>query len=168
MQFLESLGQTPLILWVAESDYGYPIILTLHSIGMALVVGIMLITDLRVLGVAKSIALPALRAFFLFAWIGLAINAGSGTLLFLANSSAFLTNTAFLTKITLLIIAGIATFFLGKELQLKSSTLVNPNNRNPSTGNPSNKARVIAGLCVLLWLGAITAGRIVGYTSVPE
>ena len=160
MQFLDTLSQSALILWVAESDYGYPTILTLHSIGMALVVGIMLIIDLRVLGVAKVISYSGLRKFFLFAWIGLGINAGSGTLLFLANYSAFLSNVAFITKIILLIIGGIATYFLSKDLQLHSIT-------NHSIEIPSNKARVIAAVCVFLWLGAITAGRIVGYTSIP-
>ena len=153
MQFLESLSQTSLILWVAESNYGYPIVLTLHSLGMALVVGIMLVADLRVVGVAKTIPFSLLRQFFLFAWIGLGINAASGTLLFLANYSAFLTNTAFITKIVLLIIAAVLTVFMNRSIS--------------DDNNISKLAKILAVVCILLWLGATTAGRIVGYTSVP-
>jgi hypothetical protein len=120
---------------------------------MALVVGIMLIADLRVLGVAKVIPYSVLRQFFLFAWIGLLLNAGSGTLLFLANYGAFLTNTAFLTKISLLIAGAIVTFFLTRMLKVDEEA--------------PGKARLLAAVCIGLWLGAITAGRIVGYTSVP-
>src|SRR5215510_13271107 len=101
-QVLDYISQTAPVLWVAESDWGYPIVLTLHSIGMALVVGILFMFDLRILGLAMRIPLPAFDAFFPIAWGGFVINLISGTLLFLANSAAFLTNTAFITKIILL------------------------------------------------------------------
>lgn len=153
MQFFETLSQTSLILWVAESNYGYPIVLTLHSLGMALVVGIMLIADLRVLGVAKVVPFSMIRQFFLFAWIGLAVNAASGTLLFLANYSAFLTNTAFQSKVAMLIAGAVATCFLTRLLKQEDTI--------------NTQAKTLAFVCLLLWLGAITAGRIVGYTSIP-
>lgn len=156
MQFLESISQSALVLWVAESNYGYPIILTLHSLGMALVVGIMIIADLRVLGVGKIISFAALRQFFLVAWIGLLVNALSGTLLFLANYSAFLTNTAFLSKIAMLIVGAIFTYVLVKII----------NNKEESQTFPIN-AQLLAFVCLCLWLGSIIAGRVVGYTSIP-
>jgi hypothetical protein len=162
LQFLESLSETELVRWVAESDYGYPFVLTMHAIGMALVVGIVLIVNLRVLGCAKRISLASLRAFFRVAWLGLAINVVSGSLLFCANYTAFLHNVAFITKISLLIVGGIGTGVLARELNLSTVT--------DATGIelPSQKARAIAAILVIVWLGAITAGRIVGYTSVPE
>lgn len=127
---------------------------------MALVVGIMLVVDLHVLGLGRSIAFSLLRRFFLFAWVGLAINAGSGLLLFLANYSAFLTNTAFITKIVMLIVGAIATALLTKT--------INTNNNDAEVDVLySTKAKTIAAFCIVMWLGAITAGRIVGYTSVP-
>jgi hypothetical protein len=156
LQFLETISQTSLVRWVAESDWGYPIVLTLHAIGMALVVGIVLVFDLRVLGVAARIPLVALRRFFLVAWIGFAVNLTSGTLLFFANYSAFIHNTAFITKISLLIAGAICTWLLVRQIDFTKSDSV------------TAKAKLIAAISVILWLGAITAGRIVGYTSVPE
>jgi hypothetical protein len=156
LNFLESISQTALVRWTAESDWGYPIVLTSHAIGMALVVGILLMIDLRVLGLANKISLDSLRLYFRVAWVGLLINACSGTLLFLANYTAFLHNTAFLTKMSLLALGGLATWILVREIS--SSTV----------DQPSRRARVIASVCIAIWLGAIVAGRIVGYTSVPE
>jgi hypothetical protein len=163
LELLETWSQTSLVRWVAESDYGYPFVLTLHAIGMALVVGIMLMVDLRVIGFAKDISIASLKRFFLIAWIGLAINATSGALLFLANYTAFLHNTAFITKLSLLVVAAFGTAWLTKELKLSGISA-------DSTGAeiPSQKARVLAVALVILWLGAIAAGRIVGYTSMPE
>jgi hypothetical protein len=153
LDFLESISQTALVRWAAESDWGYPIVLTAHAIGMSLVVGILLMFDLRVLGVAARIPFSAIRAYFRVAWIGLVINACSGTLLFFINYTAFLHNTAFITKLSLLVLAGIGTAWLSREV---------------SDDGPSRRAYTLAVICVLLWFGAIIAGRIVGYTSVPE
>lgn len=154
---LDYLSQTALILWVAESDWGYPIVLTLHSIGMALVVGILFMFDLRILGLAKRIPFGAFDTFFPIAWIGFIINLISGTLLFLANSAAFLTNTAFLTKIALLCGAGIVAWLLGRRDDL-----------NTGSALASAASRTLAAASLLLLLGAITAGRIIAYTNVPE
>lgn len=156
MNFLESWSQTSLVRWVAESDYGYPFVLTLHAIGMAFVVGIVLMIDLRVVGFAARVQLSALRRFFLVMWIGFVINLVSGSLLFLANYTAFLHNTAFLIKISLLITGAGATVWLAREIDPSENAQI------------SNRARLIGALSILIWLGAITAGRIVGYTSVPE
>jgi hypothetical protein len=127
----------------------------MHAIGMALVVGIVLVFDLCVLGVAARIPLTALKRFFLIAWLGFAVNLTSGTLLFCANYTAFIHNTAFITKISLLIAGAICTWVLSREL-------------DGSGAAATSKAKWIAAISVILWLGAITAGRIVGYTSVPE
>jgi hypothetical protein len=62
----------------------------------------------------------------------------------------------------LLIVGGIGTGVLAKELKLRTI------NNAAGVELPSQKARVIAAILVVVWLSAITAGRIVGYTSVPE
>lgn len=154
MSFLETLSQTSLVQWTAASDWGYPIVLTSHAIGMALVVGILLMFDLRVLGLGASISFDAIRSYFRVVWVGLAVNVLSGTLLFLANYTAFLHNTAFLTKLSLLVVAGFGTGLLARDMS--------------HAHTPTRRAKIIAWLCIALWLGAIIAGRIVGYTSVPE
>jgi hypothetical protein len=127
----------------------------MHAIGMALVVGIVLVFDLRVLGLASRIPLVALKRFFLIAWLGFAVNLTSGTLLFCANYTAFIHNTAFITKISLLVAGALCTWLLAREIESGGATA-------------TSKAKWIAAISVILWLGAITAGRIVGYTSVPE
>jgi len=154
---LEAIAQTAPVLWVAESDWGYPVVLTLHAIGMALVVGIVMMFDLRVVGLAPRIPLHACRDFFRVAWIGLAINVVSGTLLFCANSSAFLHNTAFITKLALLCAAAFVTWLISHQ-----------SNDIEGVEVASTTTRLLATLCLLLLFGAIIAGRIIGYTSVPE
>lgn len=150
---LEYLSQTAPVLWVAESDWGYPSVLTLHSIGMALVVGVIFMFDLRILGVGARVPIRAFDTFFPIAWLGVAINVMSGVLLFLANHTAFLHNTAFITKLGLLGVAAVCTGRLARREDLTDATGI---------------ARSMAGASLLLLLGAMTAGRIIGYTSIPE
>jgi hypothetical protein len=154
---LDYLSQTALILWVAESDWGYPIVLTLHSIGMALVVGILFMFDLRILGLARRIPFQTFERFFPIAWTGFVVNLVSGTLLFLANSAAFLTNTAFITKITMLCGAAFVAWLLGHRVDLNNGSDV-----------AATASRALAAASLTLLLGAITAGRIIAYTNVPE
>jgi hypothetical protein len=161
LSLLETVAHTALVVWVAESDYGYPIVLTAHAIGMALVVGIALIFDLRVLGYARRMPLAVFDELFRVAWLGFAVNLVSGTLLFLANYTAFIHNTAFITKIILLIAAGIATWLLARAVDIEGAVA-------GRAELATTRGKVIAAVCLVLWLGAITAGRIVGYTSVPE
>lgn len=158
MGILETISQSSLVQWVASSDWGYPIVLTAHALGMALVVGIMLMLDLRVIGFAARVPLTTARLFFPVAWYGFAVNLVSGTLLFFANYSAFLHNAAFLTKIALLLLGAIVTFFLARELY----------EREGADESVTSRAKILGWICLWLWLGAIVAGRIVGYTSVPE
>lgn len=153
---LDYLSQTALVLWVAESDWGYPIVLTLHSLGMALVVGVIFMFDLRALGLATRIPARTFDAFFPIAWFGFAINLLSGTLLFLANYTVFLTNAAFLTKIALLCAAAVSTWVLARRTDLDDTSAI------------SGMTRGLAAASLVLLLGAITAGRIIAYTSVPE
>jgi hypothetical protein len=158
--FLETISQTSLVRWVAESDWGYPIVLTAHALGMAMVVGIMLMFDLRVLGFAARFPLSTARQYFPVAWMGFAVNLVSGTLLFLANYTAFLHNVAFITKISLLCLAALATVFLSRIVFEAAGE---------TSGEIANRrAKLLAVVCLIFWLGAITAGRIVGYTSLPE
>ena len=70
--------------WVRSSTAGYPSMIALHALGMAIMVGLSLLLDLRILGWFAGIPLPALRRFFGLAWVGFGINFVSGSMLFSA------------------------------------------------------------------------------------
>ncbi|HJL93136.1 MAG TPA: hypothetical protein QGF04_05060, partial [Woeseiaceae bacterium] len=70
----EWLEYSSLSIWVGESLWGYPIMLSLHAIGLAIVVGIFTMFNFRVLGLFESIEYSAFVDFFKLAWWGLLIN----------------------------------------------------------------------------------------------
>src|SRR5437764_2336031 len=85
MDMLTQLEETNLSIWLRESDWSQPILLCFHAVGMAMVVGISLMFSARVLGYAKDFPLAGFDKLFGLAWIGFAMNAVSGTLLFIAE-----------------------------------------------------------------------------------
>ena len=67
MDSLAWLEQTDLSTWLRESDWGFPIMLCFHAVGMGLVVGISLMFSARVLGYAKAFPLSAFDRLFTIA-----------------------------------------------------------------------------------------------------
>ncbi len=78
----EQLENTSVALWVGESLWGYPFLLSLHVIGLAVVVGIFSMRDMRLLGLFSGIHPAAFLPLSKLARVGFLINAISGILLF--------------------------------------------------------------------------------------
>src|SRR4051812_39612616 len=70
----------------SSSIWAFPTILTLHTIGLAMLVGASLMVDLRVLGVASDIPLARLRVLTKYMWLGFVINLITGAVLFVLNA----------------------------------------------------------------------------------
>ena len=166
MEFLAWLEQTELSLWLRESDWGHPIVLCFHAVGMGLVVGISLMFCARVLGYSKSFPLAGFDKLFGLVWFGFAMNAVSGVLLFIGEPRRLLLTPAFLIKMILIIFAGFSLWILARTLQ---------NAEHPAGANvvslredvASRSAKIAAIFPIVLWLGAIISGRLIGYTIGP-
>lgn len=150
---LEWLESTAVARLVQESMWGYPIVLSAHAVGMAILVGIVLMINFRVLGFATAVPTASLRIMFKVAMVGLIINVISGTVLFTANADAFYESNPFRIKIVLLVIGGTLLAVLHRRIF----------GNGVSTGKLEDSTRMIAGISVLVWLGVITAGRLIAY-----
>src|SRR5687768_13153040 len=100
MHVLEALQNSAFSQWLLVSEYGYPIFLTLHSLGLAMLVGVLMCIDLRVLGIARSIPLPPIKRLMTIVWIAFGVNAASGTALFAADAVKFINSPTFLLKLS--------------------------------------------------------------------
>ncbi len=149
----EWLENTSVALWVGESLWGYPFMLSLHVIGLAIVVGILSMLDLKLLGSFKAIRTSAFLPLVRFAWIGFGINAISGVFLFTSQASYFATSTTFLIKLGCIFVGAILTKVMqGKLVEAEAAGVAD---------DVSMKGLAIVSL--LLWLVAITAGRLTAY-----
>ena len=156
MTFFESLEASRVAEWVAASIWGYPITLTAHSVGLSIVVGILFVLNLRLLGLLKGIPLDALRSLLKVALAGFLLNVVSGLALFSSQATYFITHPAFLVKISAIILASLDAVLIQRLLRKHGADW------GAGTAVPSG-TRLLALASLLLWLGAITAGRLIAY-----
>src|SRR5258705_13840986 len=107
MAFFTWLQDTPFAHWVASdpSLLAYPTILTLHTVGMAIVVGTCVVMDLRLLGIGGDMPLTPLVRAPRLVWTGIVINAATGLSLFTADAEHKATQKAFFVKLSLIFLA---------------------------------------------------------------
>ena len=157
MSVFEWMEQTSFAIWVGESLWSYPILIGLHAVGLAIVVGTLTMVDLRLLNVTSGFRMEALKDLIRLAWAGFVINALSGIALFTSQATTFATNRPFLIKISLIFIAAVSTAVIQQKLR----------DSGDSWNDESVPASVrrLAALSILCWLGAITAGRLTAYIA---
>ena len=150
--WLESLR---LSVWVHESPsvWAQPTVLTLHTMGMAVLVGASWVLDLRLLGFTRNVPLSAFRWVFRAVTIGLIVNVVTGVLLFVGRATTWGTSIPFLVKMGL-VIASAAT-----KVPIRARVLKGDADQWELSGN----ARLLAVASILAWAGAITAGRLLAY-----
>jgi hypothetical protein len=159
MDLLIRLEATGLGTWVREAPtlWAYPTVLFLHTAGLGFLVGINVAIDLRLLGVAPGVPLAALRRLFPVMWAGFWINAMSGAVLIVADATTKLTNPVFYVKM-LFVAAGVVVMASFKRRLLDGDATA-----NEGRGMSLTQARGVAIASLVIWAGATTAGRLMGY-----
>ncbi len=172
MELLAWLEQTDISIWMRESDWGDPIMLCIHAVGMGIVVGVSFMFAARVLGFSKDFPLAGFDRLFGLAWIGFVMNAASGVLMFIGEPRRLLATPAFLIKMFLIVCAGFALWMLSKALGAgadgsAATRVPGPDGTLAAPGEITPAAKIAAILTIVLWLGAILSGRLIGYTIGP-
>jgi len=130
-----------------------PTVLTLHTAGMAALVGASWVLDLRLLGINRNVPLTAYRWVFRAVAIGLIVNLLTGVLLFMKNATTWGTALPFLAKMAF-VVASAATI-----LPIRTYVL----NSGAGPSKISDRARLLAIASIVAWTAAVTAGRLLAY-----
>ncbi|QAY78741.1 hypothetical protein [Sphingosinicella sp. BN140058] len=147
--FAEASGFGP---WARSSPAVYPLANIVHLLGLSMLVGGIGILDLRIIGLWRTLPLPALaRALTPVAIAGLLLLAASGTILFAADGRALA--TSFMFRLKLLLIA----------TALANAVLFRWSWRDLAAA-PSWPMRLLATASLLLWLAVGSAGRMIAYS----
>ena len=133
--------------------WAMPTVLTLHTTGMAVLVGASWVLDLRLLGINRNVPLSAYRWVFRAVAIGLIVNLITGVLLFMKNATTWGTALPFLAKMAF-VVASAATI-----LPIRTYVL----NSGAGPSEISDRARMLAIASIVAWTAAVTAGRLLAY-----
>jgi hypothetical protein len=153
--FLEWLQFTRPASFVAETLWAYPLFETMHTLGMALLVGSLGLINLRILGYKPELPILGTLDLLPLAWLGFTVNVISGLALFISDAVNFWGSVTFKLKLTLILLAGINTFILSQSVFRDA--------RAGLEKSPGVAARRLAGSSLVFWLGAIILGRLIAY-----
>lgn len=156
MEILEWLEATALADAVRTIPWLYPALESLHYIGIACLVGGIMLIDLRLLGVAKKLRIELMITLLPWVWGGFIINAITGGTIFVYGATGFGTNEQFQLKMGLIVLAGINAFIFEIMARRGRTSWV-------SAGAAPVPVKAVATLSLLLWVGVVTTGRWMAY-----
>ncbi|MYB18313.1 MAG: hypothetical protein F4Y16_04880 [Holophagales bacterium] len=156
IDFLIWLEETRPSTWMRESGGAFFSSLVFHSIGMAFVAGIHVVTDLRILGVAPGVPRSLMRRYLPVLWASLVVVTLSGLALLLAYPAKALTNPVFYFKLA----AIVAALWIMRALM---RGVLGDSRHDPAPAPRREKA--LAAVSLVLWVSVITSGRFLAYTA---
>jgi hypothetical protein len=151
-----ALEQSGLGHTIRDSLWIYPLANVLHVLAIGLLLGSIVVFDLRMMGLGKGVAIDRLARLALPLAAGaLCVAAATGFILFTAEAPAYLRNPVFLTKMGLIVLAlvNILVFHRSAFRTMKEWAL----------GTPPPAARLTAAASLMFWLCIVVAGRFIAY-----
>ena len=143
--------------WVAafmRTEWGWPVIESVHFIGLTLLFGAIAAWDLRLLGMAKRVPIAAFHRLVPFAVLGFAINALSGSLFLMTEPDQYLYNPAFHFKLLFMALAGLNVMVFYFAVFRRVSGLA------PGADEP-HSLKVFGTASLMCWTGVIVCGRLI-------
>ena len=140
--------------WVTDAPFGWPTLETLHFMGLTLLIGVVLLIDLRMLGVMKNAGFPSVHRLLPWAILGFAMNAVTGILFFVAIPEQYAHNVAFLWKMAFLMLAGANALYF---TLFEEAWALQPGDEAPLTA----KAAAVSAL--VLWIGVLYFGSMLPF-----
>ena len=162
LTFAQWVQFTGLATAIREKYLPYPVILSLHLTFIALSAGMILVTDLRLLGVAMR-RRPVADIVNQLRWpkrIGFLAIATCGLLLASSKAEEYYYNAFFWTKMSLLALIAVHGLYFRRDVYGRAAEM-------DQAGRTSNKAKLAAALSLILWIGVACAGRGIGYIEPP-
>ena len=161
---LRALEATSVATAIRENDWLFPWIESFHVLAITLLIGTILIVDLRLLDLAsRERAVGRLTAEVLpLTWAAFAVAAITGALLFSSNATGYAHNGYFQVKFIFLALTGVnaAIFhlFVGRAFERWGA---------PPQAIPL-ATRIAGAASLVFWIGVVACGRWVGFTLLPK
>jgi uncharacterized membrane protein len=137
-----------------NAPWAWPALEALHFVGLSLLMGVVLVGNLRILGLMRSASFAAIHQVLPWGVWGFVINSVTGFLFFIGQAFQYVDNPSFHFKVVFMLLAGFNVLYL---TLFDDIWALGPGDRAPLA------ARVMAGSQVFLWIGVIYFGRMLPY-----
>jgi hypothetical protein len=152
------LEEAPFSVWVREwpSILGFPFILFLHTLGLAMLAGVSVAVDLWLLRMTVFGDATRMTGLIRTMWLGFGINTVSGVALLAAYPAKALTNPVFYAKMGLVVLGVYAVTRINRE--------VFPNGLAAPGAAVTATAKRWAIGSLGIWAATVVTGRLLAYT----
>ena len=154
---IAELERLPIAVAMRQELWLYPVVEIAHIAGFVVLVGSIVVLDLRLLGLSRALPVSALtRHIVPWSASALLLIVPTGLLMFTAHASDFVTNGAFQLKLLLILTAGINAGLFHTGVY-----------RTVAQWDRDVRAPLIARLhacaSLAIWFGVIACGRLLAY-----
>lgn len=158
LSLLQSIESTDLSTAIREGALPYPIIGGFHLLGIALFGGMLLVTDLRLLGwvMPRRLVSEIVRQFRPWKQAGFVVVVASGLLLAWAEPIKLYHSPSFWIKMVLFLLVGVHAWVFHAGVYANTAKLDEA---------VSARAKLAAALSLILWAGLIVSGRLIAYDA---
>lgn len=139
---------------VLDNPWVWPICEVFHFVGLCLLFGVVLLVNLRLLGLVEGVTLADMNRLLPWAMAGLGINIVTGMLFFLAAPDQYTQNTAFAWKIGVMLLGALTLLY---------PTMVDENGGWTPGPHAEVVHKIVAAASISLWVGVIFLGRFLPY-----
>ena len=160
MDTLLSFSQNTGIYTFMHSAWGWPIIESLHFIGLSLLIGTVGVFDLRLMGLGRGIPMSALHKLVPWGVAGYGVNVATGFMFVSSVPDQYLFNPAFQIKLALMGIAGINVLLFYRFVFV-------PVKNTRADADAPYAAKAMAAVSLSCWVGVIICGRLITYFRPP-
>jgi uncharacterized membrane protein len=140
--------------FINTTNWAWPTLETLHFMGLSMILGVALIVNLRMLGVAKNISFAALHRLLPWGILGFGLNVSTGFLFFVTTPDQYTQNLSLHIKMILMMIAGLNILYF---TTFEEAWKLGPGDDAPV------RAKVVTTFTVVLWVGVIYFGRMMPF-----
>lgn len=156
-ELLLALEHSSLAETMRHSLWTYPIVEVVHISGFAILVGAVVLFDLRLLGFSRTVSVRSLERHLLpWAWAAFLLIVPSGVAMLSAHATDFAANPAFRVKLALIAFAGLNALLFHNGVY-RSVSAWDQHQPTPAA------AKASALLSLMIWFGVITCGRLIAY-----
>ena len=155
-----ALRTSPPGVWVRHSVWGWPVLESLHFMGMSVLIGTIGLFDLRLLGFARGVPYAALHRLIPLGIGAYTLNLLTGLVFLSGMPDQYLWNPAFRFKVTFMAVAGLNVLFFYSRVFRRLQTL------SPDSAPPFS-ARVAGAVSLAMWIGVMSAGRLLTFFRPP-
>ncbi|WP_299653487.1 DUF6644 family protein [uncultured Tateyamaria sp.] len=154
----DTLNATAFSGFMMDTRFVFPLLEMSHFMGLCLLFGSLLVVDLRIVGLARSVPINEVDLFVRFALMGFAVNLITGLLFIVGDSDRYLVNYAFWAKMGLIVLAGLNTAYFVRRIKPQMDAGV-------ASADLTSGAHIVAWLSLMFWSCVIILGRFIPYVK---